>query len=53
MKIGDSSGMRLGLQAVRGRVLELEGAMETGVPVTCQEVLDWGTIDAANRNQKY
>ena len=41
------TALRLGLQAVRGRVLELEGAMETGVPVTCQEVLDWGTIDAA------
>ena len=41
------TALRLGLQAVRGRVLELEGAMETGVPVTCQEVLAWGTIDAA------
>lgn len=39
--------LRVGLQAIRGRTLELEGVMQTGVPFTCEEVLKWGTIDAA------
>ncbi len=39
--------LRVGLQAVRAHVLATEGIMHSGVPITCDEVLKWGTIDAA------
>ena len=39
--------LRVGLQALRAQLLEAEGEMQSGVPITCEEVLKWGTIDAA------
>lgn len=39
--------LRVGLQGLRGHLLEAEGQMQSGVPITCEEVLKWGTIDAA------
>jgi len=41
------TALRLGLQGVRAYVLETDGPMHSGVPITCNEVLKWGTIDAA------
>ena len=41
------TSLRVGLQAVRAHVLVTEGLMHSGVPVTCDEILKWGTIDSA------
>jgi cytosine/adenosine deaminase-related metal-dependent hydrolase len=42
------TALRVGLQAVRAHVLATEGVMHSGVPIACDEVLKWDTIDAAS-----
>lgn len=39
--------IRVGIQAMRCKQLERDGAMASGVPISCQEALAWGTSEAA------
>ena len=39
--------IRVGVQAMRRRQIDREGALPTGVPFSCQEALAWGTSEAA------
>ena len=41
------TAMRVGLQGIRAHSLDKLGAMPSGVPIRCAEVLKWGTLDAA------
>lgn len=41
------TALRLGLQAMRGHLIDQEGAPLFGVPFTCEEALNWGLMGAA------
>ena len=41
------TSLRLGLQAMRGHLIDREGAPLFGVPFSCEEALNWGLMGAA------
>ena len=41
------TSLRLGLQAMRGHLIDREGAPLFGVPFSCEEALSWGLMGAA------